>query len=318
MQFLQIKTVHLGQELDELGNKLCVSSRYSCPINYITLNNSDKNYTYYNYSIGDLTIYYTNEAVNDGKIVGGLYVDSDLMINYNIGECKIITTGKISELLNSHPNKLYRKRLAFNPYKDKDIDKKGKAYLKWCIPAVGREKNITLIKELMKIYENNQTINKELTKIKNSCATYFIGFSGYILIIICLITSIFCLKYRKRGLYQLINIFIVISFFFIFAEIICNEASKFYEFNKYNQNYLNVITRLNILKILLSIIIIFFFFCLFGNFSELDHYDYKSNKKNKKHEYLIDKYTTELKKYNTNNEKSSDSNTYQLTPDGLN
>ena len=163
MQFLQIKTVHLGQELDELGNKLCVSSRYSCPINYITLNNSDKNYTYYNYSIGDLTIYYTNEAVNDGKIVGGLYVDSDLMINYNIGECKIITTGKISELLNSHPNKLYRKRLAFNPYKDKDIDKKG--YSKHYYTAGYQFKSLYDYRNF-DLKSNNLHIKRYFSKIK--------------------------------------------------------------------------------------------------------------------------------------------------------
>ena len=55
------------------------------------------------------------------------------MKNYNIGECQIITTGKISELLNSHKNKLYKNSLNFDPYEDKNIDQKGKAYLKWCI-----------------------------------------------------------------------------------------------------------------------------------------------------------------------------------------
>ena len=95
--------------LDEYGNILCIRKKYPCPINYVTLNSSDRNYTYKSYTIDGVTIYYTNEAVNDEKILVGFYVDSDLMINYNIEDCQIITTGKISELLNSHMNKLYRK-----------------------------------------------------------------------------------------------------------------------------------------------------------------------------------------------------------------
>ena len=126
--------------LDELGNKLCISESSPCPINYITLNPTDKNYTYKNITVDGVTIYYTNEAIYDGKVVGGFYVDSDLNINYNIGDCQIIATGKISELMNSHENKLYKKSLTFDPYKSKDIDRKGKAYLKWCIPAVGKKK----------------------------------------------------------------------------------------------------------------------------------------------------------------------------------
>ena len=152
--------------LDELGNKLCIKKNNPCPINYVTLNSSDRNYTYENYTIDGVTIYYTNEAINDRKILGGFYFDSYLMINYKIGDCQKITNGNISELLNSHRNKLYRISLTFNPYKDKNIDNKGKTYLKWCIPGVGKERNITLIKELMNIYEQNKTISEKLTSIK--------------------------------------------------------------------------------------------------------------------------------------------------------
>jgi len=42
--------------------------------------------------------------------------------------------------MKNHENKLYKKSLNFDPYKDKDIDRKGKAFLKWCIPAVGKKK----------------------------------------------------------------------------------------------------------------------------------------------------------------------------------
>ena len=36
--------------LDELGNKLCYPKEYNCPINYITLNKTDKNYNYKEYT----------------------------------------------------------------------------------------------------------------------------------------------------------------------------------------------------------------------------------------------------------------------------
>ena len=36
-------------------------------------------------NVDGVTIYYTNEAIEDGKVLGGFYVDSDLMRNYNIG-----------------------------------------------------------------------------------------------------------------------------------------------------------------------------------------------------------------------------------------
>ena len=184
--------------LDELGNKLCISESSACPINYITLNPSDRNYTYKNITIDGITIYYTNKAIYDGRVVGGFYVDSDLNINYNIGDCQIIATGKISELMNSHENKLYKKSLNFDPYKSKDIDKKGKAYLKWCIPAVGKEQNITLIKELYEIYKNNQTVSKTIYSIRSDDEyLYFLAILGKVIIIIMLMINIFCLRKRK-------------------------------------------------------------------------------------------------------------------------
>jgi len=77
--------------LDELGNKLCYPNSESCPINFVTTNlNEISMYSgYYSTNIGDKTIYYTNKAY-DKKVFGGLFVDSDLMINYNDIDCKIL------------------------------------------------------------------------------------------------------------------------------------------------------------------------------------------------------------------------------------
>ena len=307
--------------LDEYGNKLCIAKGYSCPINYVTLNSSDRNYTYNSYTIDGVTIYYTNEAVNDGKILGGFYVDSDLMINYNIGDCQIITTGKISELLNSHMNKLYRKSLTFNPYKDKNIDNKGKAYLKWCIPGVGMERNITLIKELNKIYAQNKTISNRLNSIKyDHRVSYFLGLSAYITIIILLLIAIFSLKYRGCNHYIIINSLAIFPLFILLGEIglSFNTYSELSKLNEYNQNFLNVHIRLNLINIFLYIIFVISMIILFAFLSKVDKYHNNSNKNENITEKLIDKEITELKTKNDNNEKSSAADVYQLTPDGLN
>lgn len=243
------------------------------------------------------------------------------MINYNIGDCQIITTGKISELLNSHANKLYRKSLTFNPYKDKNIDNKGKAYLKWCIPGVGKERNITLIKELMNIYEQNKTISEKLTSIKyNHRVSYFIGLSGYITTIILLIFTIFSLKYRYCTHYIVINSFIVVALFLPLGEVgqSFNTYLDLSKLNKYNQNFLNVHIRLISINIYLYIIFIISMIIFFCFSKEVDNYYNNSNKNYNTHEKLIDKEITELKTKSDNNKKSSDTNIYKLTPDSLN
>ena len=147
--------------LDNLGNKLCISNSEDCPINYITLDKSNLPYTFKSTTIDNLTIYYTNEATEKGKIVGGLFVDSDLLIKYNKEDCEILATSTISSLLNSQNNKLYRNSLNFDPYKE-DIDQKGKSYLKWCVPGYGKEKSIAKIKKLHDEYLYNISMNENV------------------------------------------------------------------------------------------------------------------------------------------------------------
>ena len=68
--------------LDNLGNKLCYPLFEICPINFITFNESEiKNFSFYNSTkIKDKILYYTNKLKETGKVLGGLFVDSDLMI----------------------------------------------------------------------------------------------------------------------------------------------------------------------------------------------------------------------------------------------
>ena len=167
--------------LDNLGNKLCYKNSENCPINYVSLIKPNTNYDTVN--VDGLTIYYTNTSTETGKVLGGFFVDSDLLIKYNNEDCETLATSTISSLLDSHSNKLYRESLDFDPYKEKEtINQRGKSYLKWCVPGYGKEKNISKIKELKVEYEFNITQNKELIgPIKSKfLLSYLISLPGYI------------------------------------------------------------------------------------------------------------------------------------------
>ena len=171
--------------LDDLGNKLCYPKNIECPINHITLDKSIINENYSSYIVDNVTIYYTNKAETYGRVLGGFFVDSDLNINYELGDCQIISTGKISEILNSHQNKLYRNSIKIDPYKETNIDEKGKAYLKWCIPGHGKEKDISLIKELIPKYNDSKKHNELVNPTKKYAKlAYFINLAACIIIFI--------------------------------------------------------------------------------------------------------------------------------------
>ena len=124
--------------LDELGNKLCINKTKECPINHIRISNNSQDF-------GNNKINYNNEAISE-KIIGGLYADSDLLIQYKDEECQILDTGSISEFINNN-KKLYRNVLDFDPYSEANIDSKGKSYLKWCIVGLGRNRDLNTMKK---------------------------------------------------------------------------------------------------------------------------------------------------------------------------
>jgi hypothetical protein len=171
--------------LDEFGNILCLPTYEECPINLVTTNiNEISGYSgYHSTKVGNKTIYYTNKAYNQ-TVLGGIFVDSDLMIKYNGIECKILDTSTISELLLHNYNKLYRRSLDFDPYDEEadELDKRGKSYLKACSPGLGKEKNITKMYELLAEYKLNMTDNEYIIKpIKVLfIVSYFISLPGYL------------------------------------------------------------------------------------------------------------------------------------------
>ena len=194
--------------LDDLGNKLCYPNFENCPINFITLDASKiNNYNYLTEEINGKTIYYTNEAIERGKVFGGLFVDSDLLIKYNTEDCEIIDEESTTQLLHEHKNKLYRESLSFDPYEDNSYDKKGISYLKWCIPGHGKEKNITIIKELYEVYKFNISFNLEVIKPikKMFIISYFVCLPGFILLLFILI-FILCSFNSQNDIYKNWNI----------------------------------------------------------------------------------------------------------------
>ena len=185
--------------LDNLGNKLCIDNSENCPINYITLDKSNLHYTFNKTTIDNLTIYYTNEATETGKVVGGLFVDSDLLIKYNNEDCVTLATSTISSLLNSQNNKLYRNSLNFDPYKE-NIDLKGKSYLKWCVPGHGKEKSISKIRKLNDDYTYNISMNKDVIPyLKDFRFLIFGSLPGFIDEFLVILISCY-LFYRKTNL----------------------------------------------------------------------------------------------------------------------
>ena len=108
--------------------------------------------------------------------------------------CEILEEDTISSFLKSNNYSLYINSLNFDPNKDSNIDEKGKAYLKWCVPGVGREKNIDIIKDIKIKYDYNVTKNKNyFTPIKIKYDKYYFKvLPGYILILFNLVISTLC------------------------------------------------------------------------------------------------------------------------------
>jgi hypothetical protein len=85
------------------------------------------------------------------------------LIKYNDEDCEKLEEATVSDLLDSHPYKLYRNSLSYDPYTHRSgIVQTGKSYLKWCGPGVGRDKNISKLKELKAVFDFNVSSNNDI------------------------------------------------------------------------------------------------------------------------------------------------------------
>ena len=183
--------------IDDYGNKLCLPEEDECPLNYIEVipgintTNITENCTI----LDNITLLFSNNKI-DGKIIEGLYADSDLMIQYNRG-CTILDTDTISNFINDN-KLLYRDSLEndYNPYKDVNVDNKGKSYLKWCTQNNGKGFDLLKLREMRNEYLYNVSINKEIigqTKnyYKRDFLSSLFGFIYYFIVICFYIINIF-------------------------------------------------------------------------------------------------------------------------------
>ena len=149
--------------LDNYGNKLCISNTEDCPINKIVVSEIEPlDYNYDHIKINDKSIYYTNEAVNDGIIVKNFYVDSDILLQYQTG-CYKIDEETVEELIEDNEN-LYDKS-----------GKSGKSYLKWCNNGYNKNFNLTNLKIEYKEYSIKKYLNENvIKKIQDGLGVLFI------------------------------------------------------------------------------------------------------------------------------------------------
>ena len=170
--------------------------------------------------------------------------------------------------------------------------------MKWCIPAVGKEKNIPVIKNFMEVYKNKQLIDEKLEKIRGYYKyMYFIGLFPFLVFNILILIALFGFKWifsrdSQEVVFGLMDAACMLFILdIIFSYVVKEDLSKLIDYNisLYSKSYIWII-RLNIASIAFAIILIvlIFFFNIYYCF--LSH----NFKVKKKYEYLEDKNTTEL------------------------
>ena len=325
--------------LDELGNKLCIPKTKDCPINYIKVSNNspDEKYNYNFSDFGNKRIYYTNEAVS-GKIIGGLYVDSDLLIQYKDEECEILDTGSISELINDNKI-LYKNVLDFDPYSENNIDNKGKSYLKWCIVGQGRNRDLNTMKKENITFSFNKTINKDSIKpIKDKIKDNFVfPILGFVFIVIYFIIFLFiffkineigydlCCCTNELGLFVILFfsfiIFLGLAVFFNIFTAINSLAYNDYliQMKETNLNFLDSLISLNrsyfwinLIMYIIFIIFVVYLYISAENYNIIDFNTKKNQTGNSDFpDFDINNNTsTNTQNYNSNNNCPNDNTNY--------
>ena len=283
-----LKTKNCGI-IDDNENKLCIDKRLDCPINTISVEkfkNADSYFT-----VGNKTFYYGfDENANNKKIIAGLYVDTDLYINKKEKDYTILDTYTISGVLEE--NKILYKGLdlGFDPYTDKNIDQKGKSYLKI---KYNENKNVDIIsmREKYDFYFKNKDFRDKFIKpvtdkYKMANNLSIISYSFFIVMIVILMLISFCNKSNC----SFCCFFFIIFYAFINGTLFpiiksCNDISNLNKIDKeLNISSLKIV---NIIYVILSfllygIILIFIItFCIYSKKREdLSKKEKETEKKN--------------------------------------
>ena len=208
--------------LDEQGNHLCLPEYDKCPINHIVISDQmpTDGYYYEKTSINNINVYYTNENVDNGRIVESLFVDSDYFPQYKNG-CQIIDIGKIEDITKHN----------FDIYTSSNINPSTKTYLKWC--DVGHDKfiNLNLIKKGINDSKIYQDLNENVFDKIKSKSTAFAIIGIFSLFFFCLTLINIIEPYFKKKEFRQITCKNTISgiLIFTFFEIIVSILSSLYD-----------------------------------------------------------------------------------------
>jgi hypothetical protein len=167
--------------------------------------------------------------------------------------------------------------LKFDPYDEEadELDKRGKSYLKACSPGIGKEKNITKMKELSVEYKLNITNNRDIIKpIKVLfIVSYFISLPGYIVSIFFLFVFLSSFNFQNNiksitacgcDIYgnTLLIIILFISYFFTIVGSILSLINNLHNLVDGFNLELNIISTLiviNYITFSLNMLLIIFF-----------------------------------------------------------
>lgn len=171
--------------LDDYGHKLCLPKGGRCPINKIVFNNTPNDgYKYNSIKMDNLTLYYTTEAGNNGRIIGSLNVDSTISVQ---NECNILDTIPLLDLVEDNRNIYINQK--------SKITSEDKAYLKWCPAIKDGLEDLVKSREEYNIYLKHININKYIINQISDDEMYF-GAMIHIIALILLLRTII-LKYSE-------------------------------------------------------------------------------------------------------------------------
>ena len=252
--------------IDDNENKLCISSDSDCPINYLSENKLDSNKVHSTVDIGNKTFYYTfdEDTKMKRKIIGGLVADTDLYLNKDNNEKVLIDTDTISGFLADN-NDLYKGiNLGYDPYKDKNINNKGKSYLRiFYNNKVDLKKLRSNIYLYNSKYEINQAIDQVREKTKYIMIFGLITYISFLLIIIFLAT---CKDDDKAAKASSLFLILFIVFYIVSLVYVCININKFNKLEDIHEKADNLPRIINIiifiLYLVLLVYIIFFFIYL--------------------------------------------------------
>ena len=215
--------------LDDNENKLCLDLDSDCPINYISETKLNEKYNYPSVIIDNKTFYYTYDNSSNKKIIAGLYADSDIYLNSEEEEFITLDTYTISGFLKDNFI-LYRgMNLGYDPYNMKNIDEKGKSYLK--IRYNTKNMNLTELRENHQKYNINKTMNEKIIdSVRKRLKTFYIlGMIAYIFTILFTLLTLYSLCRGENDVYIYIIFKIALLLIFSLFGLVksCKNISKF-------------------------------------------------------------------------------------------